>query len=313
MIDTANLMLSCDTGSARGNFMKEITPHLSGDVRERVFNSNPVLIGRLDNLNVVVSASYVRVGDGSLCKYYLGDNLKVMRRQDVQNCFEKISDTLHVSFSGARVTRLDWAENFVMEKPITEYLNHFGTPARGLRDRYSETCLYYHGMNGKTFCFYDKKAEMKSEVINPIWQGKNVLRLEQRYTKHLARCLMIEDVTAKVLYEQDTYAKLTKMWANDILSIPLVNDFNLDITKMKNKKDLYKMGVLCLCEKYGGQNALLALIKKEQEEGELTNKQAFDLKQAINEANNIENGFVEANEAMLELQSKIKEVALHSR
>lgn len=314
MIDTVNLWLSREAVEhTGGGFLKEVSPYLLGDVKERAFKGCPFLSGRLGNLNVAVSDRYVRVGDGSMCKYHLGDNLKVMRRQDMQDCIERLSDTLHVPLSKASVTRLDWAENLVMKKPIGEYLDHLGTPARGWRNRYSETSLYYHGMNGKTFCFYDKIAEMGGETVETAWQGKNVLRLEQRYTKHLARFLCVDKVTAKDLYEQTFYARYTKEWANDFLKIPWVNDIKIDITKMKSKKDLQRMGILSLCKECGGQNVLLASFKERQDKGELTRKQAFDLRQEINEACKVGDGFTEVSEEMEELQRKVKEVARYSR
>lgn len=314
MIDTVNLRLSREVvGLIGGGFLKEVSPYLSGDVKERVFNGCPFLVGRLNNLNVIVSDKNVIVSDGSMCKYYLGDNLKVMRRQDIQDCIEMLSDTLHVPLLKASVTRLDWAVNLVMEKPIKEYLDHLGTPARGWRERYSESSLYYHGMNGKTFCFYDKLAEMGNIPTTQIWQGKNILRIEQRYTKHLAHFLCVDKVTAKDLYEQRFYARYTKEWVNDFLNIPSVNDIKIDITKMKTKKDLKRMGILSLCKECGGQNVLLASIKERQAKGELARKQAFDLKQEINEACKVGDGFTEVSEEMEELQRKVREVARYSR
>lgn len=309
MIDTLNLIYKGKDGR---NFLKEVSPYLHNP-SERVFGENSYLIERHGNLNVVVSKTLFRIGEGSLCKYHLGDNLAVMRRQDIEDVVGSLSDKFHLPLDEARISRLDWAENLVMLQPVNVYLDHLGTPARGWRQRYSESCLYYHGMNGKTFCLYDKIEEMRGDFINSLWQGKNVLRLEQRYTKRLPHYLGMDAVTAKVLYNQRNYSKLTKMWKDDLLDIPVVNDIAIDLDKMKNVSDLHRVGTLYLIEKYGGQNAFLENIAKRQKEGGLTSKQAFDLRKAINDACKVKEGFVEQNEAMQELQTKIREVARYSR
>lgn len=53
---------------------------------------------------------------------------------------------------------------------------------------------------------------------------------------------------------------------------------------MRTKQQLYKMGVLSLIEQAGGQLQMIEQISEAQKRGELSKKQAFDLKKAINEA-----------------------------
>lgn len=50
---------------------------------------------------------------------------------------------------------------------------------------------------------------------------------------------------------------------------------------MISKKELYKMGVLSLVERAGGETEILEQIKERQKLGQLTSKQAHDLRQAI--------------------------------
>lgn len=311
MIDTLNLRLN---GGVGGDYLREVSPYLC-NVKERVFGDVPCLIARLGGLEVKVSKQLFAVGNGSMCKWFLGDNLKVMRRQDVQWAIEKLSDTFHLPLHDAVVTRLDWAANIVMKQPIWVYLDHLGTPARGWRHRYSGSTLYYHGMNGKTFCFYDKAAEMKDhgECLGQIWKDKNILRVEERYTKRLPICLKVNEVKARDLFEQVFYCQLDKQWVNDVKQIPIVNNININIRKMKTVKDLNRMGILSLVKDNGGQNEFLATIKDMQEKKELTSKQAFDLKKAINEACKVTDGFVAANKDMEEFLRKVSEVGRYAR
>lgn len=313
MIDTVNLCLSREDSSSKGeNYLDGFPPCLD-NVQERVLNDTPCLIGRLRNFEVVAYKQCVKVGNGSLAKFCLGDNLKVMRRQDVERGIEEFSDIFHLDFSKAQVRRLDWAANLDMKQPVAEYLNHLGIPARGWRERYSDTSLYYHGIEGTTFCFYDKIAEMGSEKLSPIWQGKNVLRLEQRYTKRLPDCLKVDRVQATDLYKQEVYYQLTKKFSEDFKKIPIVNNIKIELNKMKSVSDLKRMGTLRFIEDNGGQNAMLAVIDERCKNGELTRKQAFDLRKAILDACKVDDGFVELNEAMVELQAKVKEIARYAR
>ena len=50
---------------------------------------------------------------------------------------------------------------------------------------------------------------------------------------------------------------------------------------MTSKKELYKMGVLSLVEREGGEIEFLKKIKEQQQLGHLTRKQAYNLRQKI--------------------------------
>ena len=67
------------------------------------------------------------------------------------------------------------------------------------------------------------------------------------------------------------------------------------------------MGVLSLIEQAGGQLELIEQINEAQKRGELTKKQAYDLRQAVNDACKIREGLTVPNEAIQELDRKISE------
>ena len=79
---------------------------------------------------------------------------------------------------------------------------------------------------------------------------------------------------------------------------------------MKTKQELYRMGVLSLIERAGGQMELIDQINEAQKRGELTNKQAYDLRQAIKDAGKVRAGFTVANDAIQELDKKVKEAVM---
>ncbi|MDZ7936354.1 MAG: phage/plasmid replication protein [Emticicia sp.] len=56
---------------------------------------------------------------GSLSKWFLGDNIQTLTRGDMKRATEKLSDTLHLPMSKAKVGRIDLAKNLLMKfKPV---------------------------------------------------------------------------------------------------------------------------------------------------------------------------------------------------
>ena len=85
-----------------------------------------------------------------------------------------------------------------------------------------------------------------------------------------------------MLYDEAFYIGLLNRWKEAYKAIQKINDVSLNFQAMKNKQQLYKMGVLSLIEQAGGQLQMIEQINEAQKRGELSKKQAFDLRQAIN-------------------------------
>ena len=82
---------------------------------------------------------------------------------------------------------------------------------------------------------------------------------------------------------------------------------------MKTKQDLYKMGVLSLMERTGGQIEMFNQITEAQKRGELTSKQAYDLRQAVNDACRVKKDLSVPNDAIKELDKKVNEAVKYYR
>lgn len=82
---------------------------------------------------------------------------------------------------------------------------------------------------------------------------------------------------------------------------------------MRNKQQLYKMGVLAMVERVGGEMEMIALINEAQKRGDLTAKQAFDLRQAVKDACKVRDGLTAPTEAITELDKKIAEAIRYYR
>jgi len=169
----------------------------------------------------------------------------------------------------------------------------------------------YYSLNGGRLCFYDKNKEHKShrEEIPELYQGRNVLRYERRHAQRLSRQFDVEAVTGATLYDEAFYIKVVNQWKEGYQSIQKINDVTLNFQAMKTKQQLYKMGVLALIEQAGGQLELTAQINEAQKRGEISKKQAYDLRTAVNEACQLKEGLTAPNEAIEELTKKIAEAA----
>ena len=134
-----------------------------------------------------------------------------------------------------------------------------------------------------------------------------MLRYEQRYTQRVARQLNVLEVKGAMLYDEAFYITLLNKWRDSYKDIQKINDISLNFQAMKTKQDLYKMGVLSLIEQVGGQINMIDQVAEAQKQGILTRKQAYDIRQVINDACNLKNGLTMKNEAIAELDKKVNE------
>ncbi len=305
MYDTVNLRLM-QSEAGEVDFLSETPCHLA-NIGEHNFSGQTVITGDIDGLKVSLNRYQMKIKEGSLCKWYLGSNFQTMGRGDTQRAIEKLSDTLHLPMSKATVTRLDIAQNIITKHPPDVYFNHLGVLKHSTR--LQEPSGIYYKLAGGRLCFYDKTKEQKSqrEPIPKLYEGRNVLRYEQRYTNRIANRLKAQEVTGAMLYDEVFYMRLLNKWRDNYKAIQKINDVRLNFEVMKSKQQLYKMGVLSLIEQAGGQLQMIEQINEAQRRGDLSKKQAFDLRQAVNDASKIREGLTVPNEAIKELDKKINE------
>ena len=306
MFDTVYLRLTL--GEVGGvDFLAETPCHLEDVAEHKYSDGTTVITGKVGSLKVSLNRFQIKVCDGSLCKWQLGDNCRTMGRRDTQMAIERLSDTLHLPMEKATVFRLDVAQNFICRHPTEVYLNHLGELMHAKRLRQPNS-LYYHMANG-LLCFYDKNQELtaKREPVPELYQGRNVLRYEQRYTQRIARQLNVQEVTCAMLYDEGFYIGLLNRWRDSYRKIQKINDYTLNFQAMRTKSDLYKMGVLSLVERAGGQVEMIEQIREALKRGELTRKQAHDLRQAVNDACRVGDGMVVPSSEMREFDKKVSE------
>ena len=301
------------------DFLNEVPQYLDKITGEHDFNGDYVVTGILGNnmntnhFKVTISRRGVNIKNGSLCKYYLGDNFKTLGRRDTQEAIGKLSDTLHLPIDSATVSSIDVAQNFIVKQPVQVYYNHFGELKYAGRSPVTNgegeiETLYYYKSKG-VLVFYDKIKEQQSkkQPIPELYQNRNVLRYEQRYKSRLPNVFHVERVTASMLYSEKFYIDLLNSWRDSYYAIKKINDITINIEAMKGKKDLYTLGVLSLIEKAGGELAMMTQIEEAQKSGKIDKKRAYDFRQVVKAACSEKVGISAQNECILELDRKVKE------
>lgn len=311
MYDTVNLLLPiAEAGDV--SLIEEIPCYLT-DIGEHTYSQDTIITGNLNGLKVIVSHTQVKVKDGSLCKYFLGDNFQIMGRADAQQAIEKLSDQLHLPMARARVTRLDVAVNLMMQHPIAVYINHLGVMR--YKTRYVEPNGLSYITKLERLLFYDKVKEQrtKGEFVPEMYRGRNLLRYEQRVLQRLPKVLKQQAVTGASLYNERFYTFLLKrMWSN-YQSIEKVNNIQLNTDIMKTVSEQNRIGLLSLVERVGGEVAYLNLIAEAQQRGEITAKQAHDLRKAVRKACDAGGDVVVKSDAIAELDKKVAEAVRYYR
>lgn len=313
MIDTINLELT--QAEVNGvDFLSVVTPNLGAE--RLIWHDNGAYqyaTCKLGNLSICVRSDVLRVGGGSLCKWYLGDNYQAMTREDVRQAVDRLSNILQVPMERANITRLDFGAVLVMDEPITNYFLHFGeykpVGSRAHFERLMQThALYYRAARkAEEVCFYDKNQAQRNqrEQIPEHYRGCNVLRLEHRLLKQIPKRLKVPRATASLLYKEQFYQGMRADLVTCYQNIDKTNEQLLNTTDMKGVKELYKKGVIALAEKCGGQVALIKQIDAAQKRGAIDRKQAQRQRDAVREALKWDKGLTEPSAALAELNGKI--------
>jgi hypothetical protein len=297
------------------DFLSEIPCCFDITCEQQYRDGKTTITGTLGNYKISVSDECVKIGKGSLCKYYLGDNFQTMTIEDTRMAIEKLSDALHLPFEQAQVTRIDVAQNFILKHPPEVYWNHLGISGRSKRLEQPDG-LYYRNTRG-SLVFYDKIKEQKKkgQTIPELYRDKNVLRYEARYTTRLNNTFKVNRVTGSLLYDEDFYSGLMNRWEDSYKAINKINDVTMNINDMKIKsaKDLKTFGVLQYVKLKGGELAAMKSIDENLKKGELTRRQAFDLREYIKEVCKQRIGISTESDVIKELNNKVEETCKNYR
>lgn len=189
--------------------------------------------GGLNGLKVAANMGYISI-TGSLSKLLYPNNIYPLNRHTTSQAIEKLSDTLHLDMSHAKVTGLEFGYCFAMKYPINMYLHRLGEMPKLSKGYFNDHSLYYQTKGNppaKAFVFYDKKAEAKEKKMEiPIGlRDTNLLKYEMRLNGKLPKQLKVSEVTASTLSEKDFYKLLVKRWQDGYSAINKLKQVNTNV------------------------------------------------------------------------------------
>lgn len=285
------------------DFIQTVPQYLSTVLNQGINQYGEYAYGYPDSLKVSISENAVKIYDCSLCKYYYGNNFKTLTKGDTKRAIEKISDSLHLPFHLANVTRIDFAKNLIMKYDEKVYYPYLGEAL--YYNRLEQNNGLYYNNQLRQLLFYGKRyeQELKKQPIPELYKDRNVLRFRKRLREQFNR----PKITAELLYDETFFRYLIKRWKDEYLSIQKINSKLSSMKPTGSKKELAEnLALYTIIEL--GQPQELNLIKEWQETGLISKKQAFDQRTFIKQLSKTpidEKG----NDLINELNQKIKEAA----
>jgi hypothetical protein len=309
MYDTINLWLPIDRA---GSFdMSKTLQSLSG-ITEHIKEDGQVYAsGYLNNYKVNLSGQGVSL-KGSLAKYFLPDNFHTLTRSDSARAFEMMADELYLPILKAKVIRIDFAQNFLMDYEPEAYYNFLGECQYYNRQPQSKSLYYTNGLRQKLF--YNKIAEGKTKGLSlpDVWCDQNVLRYEMRFKSRLPKEFNQAEITASSLSGEKFYMAIFDKWLEEYEAINKLHSINFNLSNMNSPKDFWKQ-INLLAVNMIGQDKIM------QEIENLRLQRAFDkpeyysrLKKEIKELCKTPE-MTASSDLVAELDKKIKSSKRHYR
>lgn len=247
----------------------------------------PCVTGHLDNLRVRVDPGWVWI-KGSISKWHLGDNQQRLTRKGTEDAVKHLSDDLGLDLAPAKITRLDLGATLIVRKLVSEYLSFMGECTRMNRGNWSGVngpSVYYQ--NGqRQFVLYDKKAEVmqKKKPINAVYKGQNLLRLELRLTRRVAKQLDREKLLVQDIFQEQCYISLLKKFISQYQQVRKLKTLSIkEGMAMENTKQLLQQLTLVGLKQLGGEQPLVELLKSEKDAGRLDRQQFHRMKSKLHQ------------------------------
>jgi len=171
---------------------------------------------------------------GSLAKYYLGNNIETLRLDQVENAIESLSQDFGVDLRTASVTRVDFSTVILTDQPPARYYEFLGKSGRYRRYLYSSGLTLYYNLKKRRLIFYDKAAETQASQaeIPTEFAGQNLFRYELRFFGRLRQQLKLRhDVTGATLYDNGFYRLMVQRWHDEFTNISKINIMNTKLNE----------------------------------------------------------------------------------
>jgi hypothetical protein len=312
MYDTVNNWLDKEKVGYT-NLLSAIPPLLT-NVKETFCSTSQQIsfTGNLKNYRVIVKERGVFL-TGSLCKYYLNDNMQTLDRRRTEEAIDMLSDELHLPIAEAKVTRLDIAENLLMCYKVPYYFPYLGQSGRFTR--LEQNNGVYYRLGNREMLFYGKLHEqrLKGVPIPEIMLNRNVLRYELRFKNRLCKQFNRFEVLNSTLFEEEFYMEMLTRWRDTYLSIHKHRNSSFNLNTLNSMKDFEKQIFLLGIQSLGGESAMMQIIEQAKQRGMF--KYNMDVKRIKDKVKKVcaNPKLTEESDAILELDKKVVEAIRHYR
>lgn len=266
MYDSVNLWLPLDKAGSYD--FKKTLQSLSGITEHTKDDGQVYVSGYLNNYKVNISGQGMSL-KGSLAKYFLPDNFHTLTRSDSARAIEMMADELYLPIDKANVSRIDFAQNFLMDFNPEAYYPYLGDSQYYKRLPQDKSLYFTNGLKQKVF--YNKIAEGKAKglILPDVWNGQNVLRYEIRFISRLLKQFNRAEITASSLSDEKFYMAVFDKWLAEYEAINKLHSINFNLSNMNSPKDFWKQ-VNLMAINMIGQDKIM------QEIENLRHQKAFD-------------------------------------
>lgn len=307
MFDTVNLRLDRAEVS-KGNLF-ELLPYLSEITERQNEKSGYNCSGKIGDYTVNIFDFGVFF-NGSLAKYYLGNNIETLTRHEAKAAIEQLSDNLHTDIRLAKVTRFDFSTVIQTKRPPADYYSYFGQKPYFERQQATKNTLYYNNHQRKLI-FYDKTKEAGAKGVKmpEIFINNNLLRYELRYTKRINKQFKT-DVTASTLTDEVFYKTNIQNWHNEFKTIQKLKSSDFMIDNINSRKEA-KEALFAYSLQQLGQSTIDDFLAELKAEKKFSSRSDYTkLKNELNKIVVAKNG--NKNELINELEKSIFRTAKYA-
>ncbi len=205
-----------------------------------------------NGLRISVTENRIKI-NGSLSKYYYGNNCETLTLLDTKEAIKRLSRELNIPIDKADLIEVDIAENFEMTHSPDLYISKLQSLGSSHPNKWNNTT--YFPIYGSMLRFYDKGQESRQRGNRrlkrercPLPEGekKNLLRYEMKFKKAKIRQVFGRQLKAEDLYNKQVFWQFIAEWFGTYEDIGKISDKLLDITfeQIKSTKDLENW---CIC------------------------------------------------------------------
>ena len=259
--------------------------------------------GKIDNYRIVIHETGNIYLTGSICKFFYGNNLRVIKKEQVGEALKLLSNRTGLPIEKGRIMRIDVGLNLEVENLTKYYFDCLKETSRFVKNQRDTEVRY--SKESFDIVFYDKMKELRKN--DPITyernKGKKVVRIEARLRKRV-RGLLGYDNNVKVVMLRSTtfYNKLQQFLVKQYEAIEKRS--NLKMNEIREVSDVKNLITYNGIEKLGGLHGCTKVVLRLREDKCIDTKKVKAIKVWLKGVSqNAKNVFLENDKLVEELNN----------